>query len=75
MERRKLAKNKTSSISPVRLAKLDALGFNWGKEKGQASWDEKYVSTSLCFLVLDHLLHLHLASFSRRMRYAPSSER
>eukprot|EP00804_Cyclotella_cryptica_P004788 CCRYP_004877-RA/>CCRYP_004877-RA protein AED:0.21 eAED:-0.28 QI:0/0/0/1/0/0.5/2/0/412 len=48
MERRKLERNKTSSLSPMRLAKLDALGFNWGKEKGQASWDAKYVSTSLC---------------------------
>ncbi|KAL3800305.1 hypothetical protein HJC23_003601 [Cyclotella cryptica] len=42
MERRKLERNKTSSLSPMRLAKLDALGFNWGKEKGQASWDAKY---------------------------------
>jgi hypothetical protein len=44
MERRKLIKGKKSSMSPSRLQKLKELEFDWGKEKGQASWDEKYVS-------------------------------
>jgi glutathionylspermidine synthase len=44
MERRKLDKHQKSSMSPQRRQKLEEIGFNWGKEKGQASWDEKYVS-------------------------------
>lgn len=31
-------------MTPEREALLDGLGFDWGKEKGQAIWDEKFVS-------------------------------
>eukprot|EP00956_Cyclotella_meneghiniana_P028449 scaffold66225_cov78-Cyclotella_meneghiniana.AAC.3 len=44
MERRKLKNHGRSSMTPEREALLDGLGFDWGKEKGQAIWDEKFVS-------------------------------
>lgn len=30
-------------MTATREALLDQLGFDWGKEKGQAIWDEKFV--------------------------------
>lgn len=47
MERRKRNKGKKSSMSPSRERRLNDIKFNWGKEKGQASWDEKYVSCGI----------------------------
>ena len=35
---------KQSSLNDSRLGRLQNIGFQWAKRKGQASWDEKFVS-------------------------------
>ncbi len=38
------AQESSSSLNDGRLARLQSIGFRWGKRKGQASWEEKLVS-------------------------------
>lgn len=43
MEKRKLDKGQKSSLTEARIGLLQELGFNWGKAKGQSSWDIKFI--------------------------------
>lgn len=42
MEKRLRDQGQKSTMSEHRMALLDEMGFQWAKQKGQASWDEKY---------------------------------
>jgi hypothetical protein len=44
MEHKNRVDGNASSLNDERLHRLQSIGFRWGKRKGQASWDEKYVS-------------------------------
>ncbi len=45
MEQKNRIDGKNSSLNDTRLERLQTIGFRWAKRKGQASWDEKFVST------------------------------
>ena len=42
--KKRYVKQEKSSLTNKRQQLLESIGFNWGKPKGQASWDEKFVS-------------------------------
>ena len=44
MEHKNRFDGKSSSLNDGRLARLQSIGFRWAKRKGQASWEEKFVS-------------------------------
>jgi len=44
MEHKNRLEGKNSSLNDSRLERLEGIGFRWAKRKGQASWDEKFVS-------------------------------
>ena len=44
MEHKNRMEGKKNSLNDTRLEKLENVGFRWAKRKGQASWDEKFVS-------------------------------
>ena len=44
MEHKNRLEGKNSSLNDSRLERLESIGFRWAKRKGQASWDEKFVS-------------------------------
>lgn len=46
MEQKNRVEGKNSSLNDSRLERLQNIGFRWAKRKGQASWEEKYVSSS-----------------------------
>lgn len=46
MEHKNREEGKQSSLNDERLHRLQEIGFQWAKRKGQASWDEKFVSTA-----------------------------
>lgn len=46
MEQKNRTDGKNSSLNDARLGRLERIGFRWAKRKGQASWDEKFVSVS-----------------------------
>lgn len=45
MEQKNRIEGKNSSLNDSRLERLQRIGFRWAKRKGQASWDEKFVSS------------------------------
>ena len=47
MEHKNRFDGKSSSLNDGRLARLQSIGFRWAKRKGQASWEEKFVSLSI----------------------------
>lgn len=44
MEQKNRIEGKNSSLNDSRLERLQMIGFRWAKRKGQASWNEKFVS-------------------------------
>ena len=51
MEQKNRIEGKNSSLNDSRLERLQMIGFRWAKRKGQASWNEKFVSyTYVMFL-------------------------
>jgi len=44
MEQKNRIEGKNSSLNDSRLERLQRISFRWAKRKGQASWDEKFVS-------------------------------
>ena len=44
MEHKNRFDGKSSALNDGRLARLQSIGFRWAKRKGQASWEEKFVS-------------------------------
>jgi len=48
MEHKNRVDGKGSSLNDDRMERLQSIGFRWAKRKGQASWEEKFVS--LCFV-------------------------
>ncbi len=48
MEQKNRIEGKNSSLNDSRLERLQTIGFRWAKRKGQASWDEKFVSYLRC---------------------------
>ena len=44
MEQKNRIEGKNSSLNDSRLERLQFIGFRWAKRKGQASWNEKFVS-------------------------------
>jgi hypothetical protein len=49
MEQKNRIDGKSSSLTDFRFERLQAVGFRWAKRKGQASWDEKFVSLYMLF--------------------------
>lgn len=47
MEQKNRLDGKTSSLTDSRFERLQSIGFRWAKRKGQASWDEKLVSSMI----------------------------
>lgn len=41
-EHKKLEDGKTSALTDERLERLESIGFDWAKRKGQVGWDTKY---------------------------------
>jgi len=52
MEQKNRIEGKNSSLNDSRLERLQAIDFRWAKRKGQASWDEKFVSLHLQVLLV-----------------------
>lgn len=44
MEQKNRIEGRNSSLNDSRLERLQMIGFRWAKRKGQASWNEKFVS-------------------------------
>jgi len=44
MEHKNRVDGKSSSLNDDRMERLQSVGFRWAKRKGQASWEEKFVS-------------------------------
>jgi len=42
MEFKKFHKGETSSLDATRVAKLSALGFEWGGDKGDLKWNQHF---------------------------------
>lgn len=42
MEKRAYDERRKSSMTPHKIAALNAVGFQWAKRKGQAAWYQKY---------------------------------
>ncbi len=55
MEHKNRFDGKSSSLNDGRLARLQSIGFRWAKRKGQASWEEKFVSLSIVHVNYDVL--------------------
>ena len=66
MEHKNRLEGKNSSLNDSRLERLESIGFRWAKRKGQASWDEKFVSyafeydtLSLSLLICHNLANIY----------------
>lgn len=66
MEHKNRLEGKNSSLNDSRLERLESIGFRWAKRKGQASWDEKFVSyafeydtLSLSLLICQNLANIY----------------
>ena len=55
MEQKNRMEGKNSSLTNSRLERLQMIGFRWAKRKGQASWNEKFVS-KFDIIVWEHVL-------------------
>jgi hypothetical protein len=55
MEQKNRMEGKNSSLTNSRLERLQMIGFRWAKRKGQASWNEKFVS-KFDITVWEHVL-------------------
>jgi len=53
MEHKNRFDGKSSALNDGRLARLQSIGFRWAKRKGQASWEEKFVS--LCVAIVHNI--------------------
>lgn len=69
MEQKNRIDGKSSSLTDSRFERLQAVGFRWAKRKGQASWDEKFVSLHM----LVSALALHLSTQPTLIRLQPLS--
>ena len=70
MEQKNRLEGKTSSLTDSRYERLRAVGFRWAKRKGQASWDEKFVSMHIMIWLGSTCWHTH-SPFVRSLASQP----